>query len=201
MKTGLDVTLGNEQVSDTVKPFLASQLDEVSRLGRLLDEFLTLSRPEESKYALKCTEVDMPRLVRHCLTQLTSLTVEYNVTTHLDVDELVSERLFTDAVKLEQVLLNLIENAIKYAVEGSIVQVKMTYAAGWIIQVQNKTIRENGPTLDLLQPYFRADPLKEGHGLGLWISHRLTILLGGTLRLDWRAFTFSSELSLPATIS
>ncbi|GAB3774775.1 hypothetical protein GCM10028818_18010 [Spirosoma horti] len=201
MKTGLEVTLGNEQVSGAVKPFLASQLDEVSRLARLLDEFLTLSRPEESAQPLRLSEVDVPQLINHCLTQLANLAVEYEVTTRLETDEFVQKPLLTDAVKLEHILLNLIENAIKYAVTGSSVLVRVTYSTNWMVRVQNQTARASGPTLDLLQPYFRADPLKEGHGLGLWISHRLTVLLGGNLRLDWQGFAFTSELSLPESVS
>lgn len=201
MKTGLEVTLGNEQVSGAVKPFLSGQLDEVSRLARLLDEFLTLSRPEESAQPLRLSEVYIPQLINHCITQLASLAVEYEVTTHFKADELMQDLILTDAVKLEHILLNLIENAIKYAVTGSSVLVQATYSTGWRIRVQNQTARASGPTLDLMQPYFRADPLKEGHGLGLWISHRLTVLLGGNLRLDWQDFAFTSELSLPESVS
>lgn len=67
------------------------------------------------------------------------------------------------------------------------------------IRIQNCTLRESGPTLDLIQPYFRADPLREGHGLGFWISHRLTTMLGGALRLDWQDFTFTSTLIFPVS--
>jgi signal transduction histidine kinase len=201
MKTGFEVTLGNEQVLGGLKPFLAGQLDEVSRLARLLDEFLTLSRPEESAQPLRLSEVDVPQVINHCLTQLKGLAVEYEVTTRLETDELVHEPILTDAVKLEHILLNLIENAIKYAVTGSSVLVQVTYSTSWTVRVQNQTVRASGPTLDLMQPYFRADPLKEGHGLGLWISHRLTLLLGGKLHLDWQRSTFTSELFLPATIN
>lgn len=201
MKTGLEVTLGNDQVSGEVKPFLTSQLDEVSRLARLLDEFLTLSRPEETAQPLRLSEVDITQLINRCLSQLDSLAVDYEVTVSLKTDELVHEPILTDAVKLEHVLLNLIENAIKYAVTGSSVVIQATYSGCLLVRVQNQTARVSGPTLDLIQPYFRADPLKEGHGLGLWIGHRLTVLLGGTLHLDWQAFTFTSELSLPKSIS
>ncbi|AUD01866.1 sensor histidine kinase [Spirosoma pollinicola] len=201
MKTGLEVTIGNEQLDRTVKPFLASQLDEVSRLARLLDEFLTLSRPEDTKQALKLSDVSVPALVSRCLTQLTSLSTDYEVNVQFEPDDSSQESVLTDAVKLEHIVLNLIENAIKYAAGGTNVLVQATYSTGWIIKVQNQTIRKSGSTLDLLQPYFRADPLKEGHGLGLWISHRLTMLLGGELHLDWQDFTFTSELILPGTIN
>lgn len=199
MKTGLEVTLGNEQVSGAVKPFLTSQLDEVSRLARLLDEFLTLSRPEEATQPLKLTEVDVSQLVDRCLSQLASLAVDYEVTVNLNMDESAREPVLTDVVKLEHILLNLMENAIKYAVTGSSILIRVTNADGLVVRVQNQTARASGPTLDLIQPYFRADPLKEGHGLGLWIGHRLTVLLGGRLHLDWQSFTFTSELSLPGS--
>lgn len=201
MKTGLEVTLRNDRIGETVKPFLAGQLDEVSRLARLLDEFLTLSRPDDSAQTLKIGEVNVPQLLEKCLHQLVGLTEEYEVSIKIEKDESVAETVLTDAVKLEHILLNLIENAIKYAVPGSQVRVKATYSSGWAIQVQNRTVRESGPTLDLLQPYFQADPLKEGHGLGLWISHRLTMLLGGTLHLDWQSFTFTSKLTLGNSIN
>ncbi|GAB2558980.1 sensor histidine kinase [Spirosoma aerophilum] len=196
MKTGLEVTLGNDQVGEMLKPFLSSQLDEVSRLARLLDEFLTLSRPEDSTQPLKLSEVYVPDLVKKCLNQLAGLADEYDVETQLEWRESITERLLTDAVKLEHILLNLTENAIKYAVSGSCVRIQVVCSSSWTIQIQNQTVREGGATLDLLQPYFQADPLKEGHGLGLWISHRLTMLLGGKLHLNWHSFTFTSELNL-----
>ncbi|MEZ0486198.1 sensor histidine kinase [Fibrella aquatica] len=198
MKTGLEVTLNSNEVDHLIKPFLTSQLDDVSRLARLLDEFLALSRPESSARSLNVTDVNLAGLLRQCVDQLTVLTLDYEVTIQLILGEDADLPVLTDAVKLEHILLNLIENAIKYAVTGSTITVQTMYLIQHTISVQNQTARESGPTLDLLQPYFRADPLKEGHGLGLWISHRLTMLLNGQLSLNWQAYTFTSELTLPA---
>jgi signal transduction histidine kinase len=198
MRTGLEVTLGNSQLNNQIKPFLTGQLDEVSRLTRLLDEFLTLSRPDDSVQVKRHTEIDVINLVKYCMTQLITVAADYEVKTHLETAETMQETVLTDAVKLEHVLLNLLENAIKYARTNSVVLVQVQHREHWIIQIQNQTVRENGPTLDLMQPYFRADPLKEGHGLGLWISYRLTVLLGGTLHLNWQDFLFTSTLQLPA---
>ena len=197
MKTGLDVTINNGQIDQKTKLFLIGQLDEVSRLARLLDEFLTLSRPDDAAQPLKMAAVNVPLLIRHCVAQLATVATDYEVTIYLEIDRTRNETALTDGIKLEHILINLIENAIKYAVAGSTVIVQVSYDDEWLIRVQNSTVRETGPTLDLLQPYFRADPLKEGHGLGLWISHRLTTLLDGELHLDWQAFTFTSTLSLP----
>lgn len=197
MKTGLEVTLNNERVDPGTKLFLTGQLDEVSRLARLLDEFLTLSRPDEATQPLTVAEVNLPVLVKNCVDQLATVAADYDVTIRINTDELADETTRTDGVKLAHILLNLIENAIKYAVPGSVVLVQVRHLGNWQIRVQNQTARATGPTLDLMQPYFQADPLKEGHGLGLWISHRLTTMLSGELHLDWQEFTFTSLLALP----
>ena len=197
MKTGLEVTLNSRQTNESTAPFLRGQLDEVSRLTRLLDEFLTLSRPDDLAQPLKIVPVNLPDLIRHCLVQLATVASDYDVTTTFNSTTPPDSTLLTDATKLEHVLLNLVENAVKYAVPGSVVRIGLRQSRGYSIEVQNQTLRESGPTLDLMQPYFRADPLKEGHGLGLWISYRLTTLLGGQLRLSWHDSLFTSELMLP----
>ncbi|GAB4041107.1 sensor histidine kinase [Spirosoma gilvum] len=198
MKTGLEVTLGNGRLDSATIAFLTGQLDEVSRLARLIDEFLVLSRPDALTQPLKLSNVDLSILLTNCLAQLTVIATDYEVKTKLDLAETIEESLRTDAVKLEHILLNLIENAIKYAVAGSVVSVQLERTeTNWQLAVQNRTARESGPTLDLTEAYFRADPLKEGHGLGLWISFRLTTLLNGELRLNWQDFTFTSTLTLP----
>jgi signal transduction histidine kinase len=199
MKTGLEVTLDSGQVDGRTTPFLLGQLDEIKRLTRLLDEFLTLSRPDHARQVLKTTPVDLPELIKNCRAQLETVAADYEVTTQFEEQTGPSTPIRTDAVKLEHVLLNLLENAIKYAVPGSVVSVQLMWENAPTIRVQNQTVRETGPVLDLMQPYFRADPLKEGHGLGLWISYRLTTLLDGELLLNWQEFQFTSTLVLSGT--
>ena len=196
MKTGLDVTLTQEDVSADTKMFLVGQRDEISRLSRLIDEFLTLSRPDEQSQSLKLVPVNVPSLISDCLRKLATVAADYEVSTKSTADSSSNQTILTDAIKLEHILMNLIENAIKYAVAGSQVIVELRGNSPCIVRVQNQTVRANGPTLDLQQPYFQADPLREGHGLGLWISSRLTTLLQGTLHLDWQNSTFTSELNL-----
>ncbi|GAB3563392.1 heavy metal sensor histidine kinase [Spirosoma luteolum] len=199
MKTGLDVTLSSPRLDDQTGLFLTSQLDEVRRLTRLVDEFLTLSRPDETPVPVQRVPVDLSARLAHCRQLLARVAADYDVSVELLPAPSHEPQLLTDAGKLEHILLNLLENAIKYAVPGSTVRVVCQTDDAWRIRVTNQTDRADGPTLDLLQPYFQADPLREGHGLGLWISHRLTRLLGGHLRLSWHDHTFTSELTLPLT--
>ncbi|MBO0948646.1 sensor histidine kinase [Fibrella forsythiae] len=199
MKTGLEVTLNSGRVAADMYPFLDGQLDEVRRLARLIDEFLTLSRPDESPPIIQFTETQLDEHLATCARQLATIAADYEVATEISTQTGPGLLVLTDAVKLDHILLNLLENAIKYAVAGSTVAVLVdgTQPSAAVIRIQNKTSRENGPTIELTAPYFQADPLKEGHGLGLWISHRLTTLLGGQLTLSWQQFRFTSELRIP----
>ncbi|GAB3896218.1 HAMP domain-containing sensor histidine kinase [Spirosoma agri] len=200
MKTGLEVTLDSGQVDGRTAPFLLGQLDEVRRLTRLLDEFLTLSRPDKTSQSLRIESVDLATLINQCLSQLAGAATDYEVSTRFDEPDFAIQPISTDGVKLAHVVLNLVENAIKYAVPNSVVVVQLSGETVPMIRVQNQTVCETGPVLDLMQPYFRANPFKDGHGLGLWISHQLTTLLGGELHLEWQGFIFVSTLVLPQEV-
>lgn len=200
MKTGLEVTLNSNQVDSQARQFLTGQLDEVRRLHRLLDEFLTLSRPDNRPYSFNPSAIDLSETIKKCLAQLESVVADYDVDIQLtEENPLLKESIWIDGTKLEHVLLNLLENAIKYAQANSVITVQLSWKETPTIQIENQTMQESGAVADLMQPYFRADPLKEGHGLGLWVSYRLTTLLGGQLYLRWEDFTFSSTLFLPQT--
>ncbi len=201
MKTGLEVTLNSGRIEPTLQPFLQSQLDDVRRLTRLLDEFLTLSRPDDTPARLTLTSIQLPNLIANCVARLNTVAEDYAVTILFLPPDTPVEPLLTDAVKLEHVLMNLLENAIKYAVTGSIIKIQLIHEESITIQIKNQTTHTDGPVLDLLQPYFRADPLGDGHGLGLWISHRLTTLLGGTLTLHWQSFQFTASIQHPRIFS
>lgn len=194
MKTGLEVTLRSPQTDTDLTLFLAGQLDEVNQLVRLIDEFLTLGRPGESPTPLTIQSVDLADLCKRCLTKVATVAADYGVTLRFTEPEIPAQPVPTDTLKLEHVLLNLIENAVKYAVAGTTVTIDLMAVSGWEIQIQNRTVQATGPTPKLIEAYFRADPFKAGHGLGLWISHRLMTLLGGTLMLDWQEFTFTSTI-------
>ena len=200
MKTGLEVTLDRGQVDERTTSFLAGQLDEVNRLTRLLDEFLTLSRPDAGLLLVKPVPTNLTELVATCLRTLASTTNEYDVTICSEPAAEPVTQWVIDVRKLEHVLLNLLENAIKYATPGSQIRIWWEWQETCTVWVQNQTQRETGLTLNLMEPYVQADPFREGHGLGLWISHRLTALLGGQLQLQWQGHTFTSMLTLPITL-
>lgn len=90
-----------------------------------------------------------------------------------------------DMVRLEQVMVNLLGNAIDAMTDCSMKRIEIGYAADndWV----TLRIRDHGPGIDpselgkVFEPFYTTKPASEGLGLGLSISHRIVESLGGKL--------------------
>lgn len=102
--------------------FLAIMDAEASRMTRLLDDLLSLSRIEQLAHSLPQTMVDPAAIASAVVRALQPLAASRAVTLRLDAAETVPP-IKGDADQLHQVLSNLVDNAIKYGGEGKIVRV------------------------------------------------------------------------------
>lgn len=198
LKTGLEINLSETNVPKTIKAFLADQLDEINRLCRLLEDFLLISRSDQMPVAIRQEPVLMNALLERAQHQLEGLIGLYEVSIAVDPAFQTQLPIWTDPLKAEHILINLLENAIKYAASGSVIRVGITVLFDQVIwSVENQTEQKSNPTQALLEPFYQGDPLKQGHGLGLWLTHRLVALLGGQLTLTWKNYLFRATVSLP----
>jgi signal transduction histidine kinase len=101
-----------------------------------------------------------------------------------------------DPERLHQVLDNLLDNAVKYAPEGSAVNVVTRFSGGNVETVVSNPAGEHKPDLDrMFDRFYRADPSRSaaagGVGLGLAISRELAAAMKGRL---WADFDESGNL-------
>ncbi len=102
------------------------------------------------------------------------------------IDNAVPRIINADEVRLRQILINLLGNAIKFTVDGGL-QITTTYADGRLVS----SVADTGPGISIedqekvFQAFERGDQTNDaGAGLGLTISLRLARLMGGEISLD-----------------
>ena len=160
------------------------------RLSALIEDLLTLSRMEAGHYELHLTQVSVRRVVRQA--QLgASARVEqkgHALSSHVP-DHL---RVVADAKALEQVLVNLLENAAKYTQDGGNLEVRAS-RDGERVRIE---VLDDGPGVPpryrarLFERFYRVDPGRSrdmgGTGLGLAIVKHLVELMGGAVGMEPR---------------
>lgn len=161
--------------------FLGIMLDQATRMSRLVDDLMSLSRLELRANIAPDQKVDLVPLLGHVRDALLPLAEDLDVTINLHVtDEKVE--VTGDRDELVQVFQNLVENACKYGQEGKVVDVHLKALAGKPIEV---SVLDKGPGIPaehvprLTERFYRVSVAdsrsKKGTGLGLAIvKHILT---------------------------
>jgi two-component system phosphate regulon sensor histidine kinase PhoR len=161
--------------------FLGIMLDQTTRMSRLVDDLLSLSRLELKSHIAPDQKVDLVPLLGHVRDSLLPLAGDLDVTINLHLPTGKVEVL-GDRDELVQVFENLIENACKYGQEGKSVEVSLLGGAGQAVEV---VVSDKGPGIPaehvprLTERFYRVNVedsrSKKGTGLGLAIvKHILT---------------------------
>ncbi|WP_234906147.1 phosphate regulon sensor histidine kinase PhoR [Rhizobium rhizogenes] len=161
--------------------FLGIMFDQTTRMSRLVDDLLSLSRLELKSHLAPDQKVDLVPLLGHVRDSLLPLAGDLDVTINLNVPSGKVEVL-GDRDELVQVFENLIENACKYGQEGKSVEVSLLNEPGQAVEV---IISDKGPGIPaehvprLTERFYRVNVedsrSKKGTGLGLAIvKHILT---------------------------
>ena len=161
--------------------FLGIMFDQTTRMSRLVDDLLSLSRLELKSHIAPDEKVDLVPLLGHVRDSLQPLAKDVGVEINLNLPEGRAEVL-GDRDELVQVFENLIENACKYGQEGKTVDVSIKNGQGQPVEV---TVADRGPGIPaehvprLTERFYRVNiedsRSKKGTGLGLAIvKHILT---------------------------
>lgn len=161
--------------------FLAIMFDQATRMSRLVDDLLSLSRLELKSHIAPDQKVDLVPLLGHVRDSLLPLANDLDVAITLDMPQTRVE-VTGDRDELVQVFENLMENACKYGQEGKRVDVTLSNVPGQPVEV---TVSDAGGGIPaehvprLTERFYRVNVensrSKKGTGLGLAIvKHILT---------------------------
>lgn len=192
LRTPLNAILGFSQLMELEGPnnphlkYIKAVKSAGTHLLALINEVLDLARIESGRIDLKPEPVEVLPLIEECMnlvrTQADKLEIQM---THAALAERV---LHADRVRLKQVILNLISNAVKYNRQGGKVHVEAreSEVPGYLrIVVTDSGIGIAEDKMgELFQPFNRLDAAKsgiEGTGIGLSITRQIVELMGGTV--------------------
>lgn len=158
------------------------------QLLRLINNTLEVSRRESGQIALTLESVNALTLVRSAVGAFTATAEAKALALNVDCDR-APKQVKTDVLRLQQILTNLVSNAIRYTDQGQIdVSCYSVNDTQWAIAVcdTGRGIAPDDHT-KIFEPYFRvghgADYMPESSGLGLTIVNKLVQLLQGKIEL------------------
>jgi signal transduction histidine kinase len=178
--------------------FLALIGDETSRLAVLIGEVLDTSRIEAGTFSYSFSDVDVGELVRDTVATVSVGQDEVAVVAKTTGPV---PRVRGDRERLKQVVMNLVENAVKYSDAGDAVEVRAWAENGRVLV----SVRDEGPGIAhdqhgvIFEKFGRAEVGggKPGTGLGLFIARSIAEAHGGTLTVHsapGQGATFTLEL-------
>ena len=155
-------------------------------LTRLVDDLRTLALADSGQLELIRTPTDFGALIQKAVTGLEPRAADRQIKIDLSLEE-SSPPLNLDAQRIEQILNNLLDNALRHTPDSGTIHIQCTSDSGQICL----TVRDNGPGIPkdalphLFERFYRADKSRSrsegGTGLGLSIARKLAQAHGGDL--------------------
>lgn len=191
---GLNEMILRENVSDEV----ANDAENIQSAGEMLlaliNDILDMSKLESGRMDIVSTVYDLGAMLSDLVGMIWIRAQEKGLSFHVDVDQSIPAQLYGDEVRIKQILINVLNNAVKYTAEGS---VTLSIQKGRITDDMVEIIysvtdtgmgikKENLPYL--FQAFKRVDEEQnryiEGTGLGLSIVKQLVDLMGGEITVN-----------------
>ena len=218
IRTPMDAILGLIRLLRQAGPN-PRQLDYLNRIQRsartllgVINDLLDYSKIEEGKLALEAEPFPLEEVLDHVLGLFAMKITEKNLELITTISPAIPEELTGDALRLEQVLINLISNALKFTDAGEVllnIEVLESTAHRILLRF---AVRDTGRGIpgeklgDLFQPYAQGDHtyarVYGGTGLGLAICRRLVNLMQGEIWAESQedngsSFFFTACFGLP----
>ncbi len=203
LRTPLNAILGFAQLLASSKGLDASQKENLAIIRRsgehlltLINDVLDMSKIESGQTVLNLREFDLYRLLNDLEDMFRLKADEKQLSLSMQLSPDLPQFIITDEVKLRQVLINLLNNAIKFTQEGGVdvrVNCQEKESPGKHPYKLIFEVQDSGPGIApeefsrLFEPFQQtqtAEGVNEGTGLGLPISRKFVQLMGGYFQVQ-----------------
>ncbi|MDD2899090.1 MAG: ATP-binding protein [Desulfuromonadaceae bacterium] len=178
----------------------------------LINDILDLSKIEAGKIKIEPAEFSLKRCLNNIILTQKAELVEKGLSFKLDISDDVPDVLIGDSLRIKQIILNLLNNAVKFTAQGGILisaQATLLQKDDLLLQL---SVRDSGIGIHpeavdtIFEPFTQEDGSTTrkygGTGLGLTICRRLTELMGGGISVESRPHGGSTfTVTLPCTVA
>ena len=185
---GMSELLADAELGDEERDMVETIRDSGKTLLAIVDDILDLSKIQAGEMPVRPEPVDLQALLARTVRLFQGLADGKGLTLTLDMPEPPATRVRTDPLRLQQIVGNLVSNAVKFTARGGVTvrAVPDGVGDGWRIDVEDTGIGIAADRLDTIFAAFQqvddgADRRYGGTGLGLAICRELAGLLGGSL--------------------
>ena len=190
------LAISNIDDKDRVKDYLAKALTSSNHLLSLINDVLDMSRIESGKIHLEEVEVNLSDVLHDLKTIVSGQIYAKQLELYMDVMDVTDEDVYCDKTRLNQILLNILSNAIKFTPAGGTVSVRVRQLAGKVhgCGQYEFRVKDNGIGMspEFAQKIF--DPFErertstvsqiQGTGLGMAITKNIVDMMGGAINVQ-----------------
>jgi len=185
-----DLLIRSKTLSDLDKKYIDRISANGKLLSRLINDLLDMNKIELNNIEIEKVPFTIKQLIKEICAQHLEDSQSKNISLTYDIDPSVINKIENDPVRIKQILKNLISNALKFTEKGSIRIHVLNGKSNneiWIDIIDSGIGIAEGFKERLFEPFEQGDlsvaKKFAGAGLGLGISYKLALLLGGKLEL------------------
>lgn len=185
----IEIALRRHDLDEEMQALLASNLEEISRMSRIIQDLLLLSKSDIGEIPLRLEPLEMNELLTDLFGQAAVLGEEKDITVSFYPSP---EQVFFqgDGLRLRQLFLNLLSNAIKYTTAGGTVCMTLCQEVDHVLV----SVKDNGIGIrsehlsHIFERFYRVDKVQNqgdgGSGLGLSIAEWVVEAHGGEIKVN-----------------
>ncbi|MAT38275.1 MAG: hypothetical protein CL946_01585 [Ectothiorhodospiraceae bacterium] len=203
----IELALRHPKSTEQYQEILGSLLEEVIRLSRIIDDLLLVAKSQIGQVNMEDHEIDLRAFIEEFADEAEMFTTQSNVS--FTIERIEDAHIRGDALRLRRVLLNLVDNAVKYNVEnGSVIVSLFTEEDDAIISIRDTGIGiPKAEQAKVFERFYRVDKEHSrslgGTGLGLYIVRWIIETHGGAITLfseEGKGSEFIIKLPLAETV-
>ena len=182
--------------TEQVKDYLTKIATSSNHLLSLINDVLDMSRIESGKVKIEEKECSIPEILHDLKTIVQADIMSKQLDFYIDTVDVINEHVMCDRLRLNQILLNLLSNAMKFTKPGGMVSVRILQKrnapegyADYEFQVKDTGIGMSPEFLkNVFEPFERerASTISgiQGTGLGMAITRNIVDMMGGSVSVE-----------------